>query len=178
MLNSLLDDSKKQLSSALKHKKHPFRYCTLATISLDGTPHLRTVVLRAFDETKFLITLFTDTRSDKIKELANDPRAEFLFYDTHQFLQLRIKVELYETSNAIEQYTQLPEPSKKDYSCVFAPGEPILSPELIRHDYEKGHFTKLVFKAYELEYLKLKRPNHLRAIFLSSEDWKGSFIAP
>jgi pyridoxamine 5'-phosphate oxidase len=49
---------------------------------------------------------------------------------------------------------------------------------LIRHDYEKGHFTKLVFKAYELEYLKLKRPNHLRAIFLSSEDWKGSFIAP
>lgn len=31
MLDQILDDCKKQLSAALKHKKHPFRSFTLAT---------------------------------------------------------------------------------------------------------------------------------------------------
>jgi len=49
MLSNLLNDSKKQLASALKNKKHPFRYFTMTTIGEDGSPHSRTVVLRGFN---------------------------------------------------------------------------------------------------------------------------------
>ena len=84
MLNNLLNDSKKQLASALKHKKHPFRYFTMTTIAEDGSPHSRMVVLRGFNPDQFTLTIHTDSRSNKVKELLNDPRAEFLFYDSKQ----------------------------------------------------------------------------------------------
>ena len=79
MLDTLLKDAKKQLVSALIHKKHSFRYFTLTTLSLEGSPHSRTVVLRGFDPEKFTFSIYTDSRSDKVKELNKDDRAEFLF---------------------------------------------------------------------------------------------------
>ena len=178
MLVSIFSDLKKQLSSALKHKKHPFRYGTLATTGLDGSPHLRTVVLRGFDQEMLTLTIYTDSRSDKIKELSQDPRAEFLFYDSSQFLQLRIKVNLIHDAPSKEIYNQIPEPSKKDYTSIFVPGEEIKAPDAVTYNYDQPNFTELIFQAYELEYLKLKRPNHLRVKFLLNHDWEGSFIAP
>ena len=71
MLNTILNDTKKQLSSAVVHKKHSFRYFTLTTLSFDGRPHSRTVVLRGFDPEKFIFSIYTDSRSEKIKELNN-----------------------------------------------------------------------------------------------------------
>ena len=94
MLDSILRDAKKQLSSALIHKKHSFRYFTLTTLSLDGGPHSRTVVLRGFDPEKLTFSIYTDSRSEKMKELNKDSRAEFLFYDSNQLLQLAVKVNL------------------------------------------------------------------------------------
>ena len=84
MLDTLLKDGIKQLTSALVHKKHPFRYFTFTTVSQDGSPHSRTVVLRGFDPEKFIFSIYTDSRSAKIKELNHDQRAEFLFYDPNQ----------------------------------------------------------------------------------------------
>ena len=69
MLNQILDDCKKQLSAALKHKKHPFRFFTLATQTQNGKINLRTVVLRDFDPEQMTFTIFTDARSKKVKEL-------------------------------------------------------------------------------------------------------------
>ena len=66
MLSNLLNDSKKQLASALKNKKHPFRYFTMTTIGEDGSPHSRTVVLSGFNPEKFTLTIYTDSRSNKV----------------------------------------------------------------------------------------------------------------
>jgi hypothetical protein len=41
--------ARKQLSAALKHKKHAFRFFTLASKNLNENINLRTVVLRDFD---------------------------------------------------------------------------------------------------------------------------------
>ena len=40
-LENILIDCKKQLNGALNHKKHPFRYFTLASISENDTPKLK-----------------------------------------------------------------------------------------------------------------------------------------
>jgi general stress protein 26 len=178
MLDKLLKDSKKQLKSALKHKKHPFRYFTLSTLSLNGAPQSRTVVLRDFDSENLILTIFTDSRSKKVEELKEDKRAELLFYDPNQLLQLTIKVNLTESKSSPEKFNQLPEPTKKDYCSLQGPGVSVKGPDAVKYDFEKGYFIKLKFQAYQIEYLKLKRPNHLRAKFLIEDGWQGEFLVP
>ena len=39
----------------------------------------------------------------------------------------------------------------------------------------ENHFVKLVLKAFQIDYLRLKRPNHQRAIFtLEGDEWQGT----
>ncbi|MGB1113552.1 MAG: pyridoxamine 5'-phosphate oxidase family protein [Flavobacteriaceae bacterium] len=178
MLKALFNDSKKQLVSAIKHKKHPFRYFALTTLASDGSPHSRTVVLRDFDSDAMTLTIYTDFRSTKMKELANDPRAELLFYDSNQLLQLVLKAQLLNSEVSSSHFYQLPEQSKKDYSGKDQPGAIIKGPDKVQYDFEVPHFTLLKFQILQLEYLKLKRPNHLRALFEANDNWSGKFIAP
>lgn len=178
MLDTLLKDAKKQLVSALIHKKHSFRYFTLTTLSLEGSPHSRTVVLRGFDPEKFTFSIYTDSRSDKVKELNKDDRAEFLFYDNNQLLQLLVRVNLIGSISSEEKFNSLSDYYKKDYCATQQPGNPIKGPEDIEYDFDKGYFIELNFKAVQIEYLKLKRPNHLRAKFHINQNWKGCFITP
>ena len=178
MLNTILKDAKKQLSSALVHKKHSFRYFTLTTLSFDGRPHSRTVVLRGFDPEKFIFSIYTDSRSEKIKELNNDSRAEFLFYDRKQLLQLAVKVNLIDIIPSEEKFYDLPDSYKKDYCVIQEPGTHIKGPEEVDYDFDKGYLIELNFKALQIEYLKLKRPNHLRAKFQINKNWEGVFMTP
>ena len=62
MLDQIFNDCKKQLSAALKHKKHAFRFFTLASKNLNENINLRTVVLRDFDPEQMTFTIFTDAR--------------------------------------------------------------------------------------------------------------------
>ena len=80
-LENILLDCKKQLNGALNHKKHPFRYFTLASISENGTPNLRTVVLREFNANKFQLSIFTDARSKKVEELKLNQNGKFFLLE-------------------------------------------------------------------------------------------------
>ena len=178
MLNLILEDCKKQLNSALIHKKHPFRYLTLATIKKDGGPKLRTVVLREFNPENFEFAIYSDIRSSKIEELKLFPEAQFLFYDSSRLIQLIIDLDLKKILTELDIYNLLPESSKKDYSSVLIPGSEIKSPDEVQHNIKKNNFVKIVFEAKEIEYLKLKRPNHIRSVYSVKDDWKGKFLAP
>lgn len=61
---------------------------TLATASADGVPSARIVLLRGFDERGF--SFFTDYRSRKGRELAENPRAALVFYWGELERQVRI----------------------------------------------------------------------------------------
>ena len=178
MLENILEDCKKQLSAALLHKKHSYRYFTLATQKKDGGSHLRTVVLRDYDPLQMQFTIYTDLRSKKVEELTDHPQAQFLFYDATRLIQLVVDAHLVECTQDTHTYQNLPKPSKKDYSSKQTPGTTIERPDQIVHDFSKGYFTKLTFQAKQLEYLKLKRPNHIRTLFCDSDQWKGQFLAP
>jgi len=178
MLENILQDSKKQLTAALKHKKHPFRFFTLATLQKEGGPNLRTVVLRDFDPDQFLFTLFTDKRSKKVQQLEENPKATGLFYDSNRYIQLVVELEMIEITEDTSQFNNLPEPSKKDYTSTLIPGSPLISPQLVKHDFTRPNFTLIRLKGKSFEYLKLKRPNHIRAYFSSVNNWNGVFLAP
>ena len=58
------------------HDRHaPARHPTLATVSPDGRPQARTVVLRAADITAATLDIHTDLRSAKIGDLCATPFA-------------------------------------------------------------------------------------------------------
>ena len=61
---------------------------TLATAAADGAPSARIVLLKAADERGF--TFFTDYRSRKGSELAENPRAALVFYWPELERQVRI----------------------------------------------------------------------------------------
>jgi len=137
------------------------------------------VVLRNFDSNTFQFTIYTDLRSRKVNELQQDSRAQLLFYDSKRMLQIVVGVRLVESNTDSSIYNAIPEQSKKDYAAKMSPGSQISSPEKVQYDFsDQGHFLQLVFKAETIEYLRLKRPNHLRALFRLNNNWEGSFLVP
>lgn len=178
MLEGLFQECNNQWTQVKDSKKHAFRFFTLATIASDGRPHVRTVVLRNFNPKDISFTIYTDSRSQKLQELEQDKRAQLLFYDPKRMLQIVVSVVLLENINENKIYDDIPEHSKKDYSSIIIPGSKINSPDKLQFNFSKGFFSKLIFKAETIEYLRLKRPNHLRAFFKIEDNWKGTFLVP
>ena len=67
------------------------RYFQLATIAADGTPRVRMVVFRGFSDDSLSLSIITDTRSQKISELANCSSVEIGWYFTHTREQYRLR---------------------------------------------------------------------------------------
>ena len=92
MLEALFQECNNKWAQVKNSKKHAFRFFTLATIASDGRPHIRTVVLRDFNPMNISFTVYTDSRSQKLKELERDKRAQLLFYDSKKMLQIVSKI--------------------------------------------------------------------------------------
>jgi len=73
---------------AVKAELHEPNAMTLATATADGTPSARIVLLKGFDERGFVF--FTDYRSRKGTELAENPKAALVFYWPELERQVRI----------------------------------------------------------------------------------------
>jgi pyridoxamine 5'-phosphate oxidase len=73
---------------AVKAELHEPNAMTLATATADGAPSARIVLLKGFDERGFVF--FTDYRSRKGTELAENPRAALVFYWPELERQVRI----------------------------------------------------------------------------------------
>ena len=72
---------------------------SLATVSTDGQPSLRTVLLKYYDETGFVF--YTNLGSCKAKEIAANPKVSLLFYWHELHRQVKI-VGTAETISAVE----------------------------------------------------------------------------
>lgn len=67
------------------------RYFQLATVAGDGTPRVRMVVFRGFSDDGLSLSIITDTRSQKISELASCSSVEIGWYFTHTREQYRFR---------------------------------------------------------------------------------------
>ncbi len=70
--------------------RSPFNFLQLATIGLDGSPQLRTIVVRGFDRDEATISFVTDIRSPKVAEIMRDPRVSLVGFDGEKSVQLRL----------------------------------------------------------------------------------------
>jgi pyridoxine/pyridoxamine 5'-phosphate oxidase len=180
LTNQFLEEAKRELVNGHSKKRHPFRYFVLAT-NENGKPKQRTVVLR-----KTLLDLslvfYTDSRTQKITDIQNNPEFSALFYDSKKLLQIRIegKAELITDKDQIATYWHtIQESSKKDYTTNIGPGTPIKNPDAVDYNAKENYFCPVKLIPNKIEYLRLKRPNHLRILFSRIDtDWSGEFLVP
>lgn len=179
MLNEILKQAKQEIKFGYLKKKHPFRYPCLASIT-DETPNLRTVVLR--DTTKdFELIFFTDNRSVKVSDFEKNPNASVLFYHPKKLLQIKVTghMKMITSGKAYSDYwNKIQGKSKNDFITKKAPASPIANPDEVEYKEEEHHFCVLKLVPTAIEYLQLKRPNHIRARFEQSNHWEGQFLNP
>lgn len=175
-----LEKARRELINGYVKKRHPFRYFTLATIHKDS-PRQRTVVLRKLLP-DFSLLIYTDKRSQKVNDISKNASVGALFYHPKQFLQLRMdaRAELVTDANQLNSYWQnIPENSRKDYITTRTPGTQIDNPDHVDYDPETNYFTAIRLIPKTIEYLQLKRPNHLRIRFTKQiNEWTGQFLVP
>lgn len=181
MTDSFFQELEDELTKGTSKKDHPFRYCTLGTVGLGTTARLRTIVLRQVSEDLKLV-FYTDRRSKKIGHIKENNTVSLLCYHPQKLVQLRIegRATLVSDAEELKKYWSGVQPaSRKDYTTTSAPGSPISNPDNVQYLEDKNHFAIVEIEPAKIEYLKLKRPNHLRILF-SREDgeWDGAFLVP
>lgn len=180
MIQELLEETKRELVNGHAKKRHPFRYFTLATTK-NSKPSQRTVVLRKTLSDLGLV-FYTDSRTEKLKDIHDNAACSALFYNPKKLLQIRVsgKAELITDKEQIATYWHtVQESSKRDYTTKRPPGTPIKNPDEVDYLSEDHFFCPVKLVPDTIEYLRLKRPNHLRLLFSrSNDDWSGEFLVP
>ena len=171
-----------RLSNACGDITNPLRLPALATVS-GVAPAIRTVVLRNADSYQRTLTFFSDSRAQKIAELAAKPQIAFLFFDPRDQIQIRASgVATIHRMDAVSvsEWNQLPDSSRLNYSTEMAPGTPIPTPDQNPTDTSgRAHFAVVIANIQHIDWLQLSSPFHHRAEFVfESGQWRGRWIAP
>lgn len=169
----------RSLARGVTDRDAPARQPTLATISPDGWPESRTVVLRRAAQEQALLEIYTDNHSGKIASLRAIPRAALHVWEPDLNLQLRLqaKVAIFTGDTVANRWTQLTATARESYGITPAPGTAI--PDAL--DYVKkpdqSHFCVLSLNLTHIDVLHLG-DRHRRATFRQSQDWQGQWVAP
>jgi pyridoxine/pyridoxamine 5'-phosphate oxidase len=176
-----LDGTLKAAFAALERgvadRRSHFHHPVIATTGLDGRPRQRTMILRAFDRNMRQLRVHTDFRSEKIDEIARDPRISALFYDPGQKFQIRL--EGHAQSHRADPLAQkawqnAQRMSQACYGTSPAPGSIIpqggafslpSTDDAAALAAGQAHFTAIVITIERLEWLYLAFEGHRRALF-------------
>jgi pyridoxamine 5'-phosphate oxidase len=157
----------------------PARHPTFATVSPDGRPEARTVVLRAANQTAGTLDVHTDLRSAKVTALRANPRAELHIWDNSAHLQTRVEVTVaILTGDTVASYwAKLPEVAKLNYGTTPAPGEPIANSLDYIKEPDQAIYAVLscAVQAFDIVHLG---PQHRRARFDYTNNRIGQWLVP
>lgn len=182
-------------AEGVKNPSSPLRKPALSTLAADGSPSVRTVILRGFERPSRRLTVFTDARSHKVAEIAADPRAALLFYDPVSDIQARLsgRAAIHrEGPLADGAWESAAPPSRRAYLAEAAPGTPSpdpvsglprdvegVIPSLERLEEGRRNFALLEFIFEEADIVVLSRSGHRRArIRFRADAARGEWLYP
>ena len=150
----------------------PMRRLTLATVGRDARPRARTVVLRKADPLAWRVRFHADTRSDKIAEIAQEPRLALCAWDRDERVQIRLEgLSRAHVGDDIARiaWVAVPDEARSLYAVEPAPGEAIGEGGAYApargEDAGFRHFAVVEVAVSTLEWLHLGRGGHRRALF-------------
>ena len=172
-----------ELRKAASKKKHPFKNVVLTTVK-EQNPLSRWVIFRKLTVEQNLL-VYTDVRSEKIKNLRKNPNCGLLFYNSRQGLQIYFRAvsTIHQKNELTKKYWQgIVGKSSENYTTVNPPGLPINSIDkghITDKDLNDKHFSIIEFVAVNMKILQLSRDGHIRVNFVKiNNEWEGSFIVP
>lgn len=162
------------------HDRHaPARHPTLATVSQQGCPQVRTVVLRSADPTRARLEIFTNLHSSKISELAATPVAAVHVWDSGSRLQIRLQadVTISHGPSVADRWAAVPETSRTAYSSSSAPGSSI--PDALAYELtpDPAAFAVVHLDIRAMDLLHLGQ-QHRRARYSRANHWLGHWLTP
>ena len=117
-----------ELVAAAASGRHPLHLPTLTTVSPDGWPQARTVVLRLFDPAHREAWFHTDVRSGKVTDMLREPRVALHWYDSSARIQIRIAARAHVhhcDARARTAWGNSAAMSRACYAAGDAPGTPL-----------------------------------------------------
>ena len=172
-----------ELKKGATKKKHPFKNVVLTTIN-EKIPMSRWVVFRKLTSEQNLL-IYTDLRSEKIKNLKKNSNCGLLFYNNKQGLQI-----YFNTKSTIHQNNKLTKKywhgivgsSSENYTTIYPPSSPINNindGHKTNKDLNDKYFSIIELCPINMSILQLSRDGHIRATFNKiNNEWEGSFIVP
>lgn len=184
-----LADAWRLIEIGVSERKSAYHLPSVATVLPDGTPSLRTVVLRGAEPAHRTVRFHTDRRTEKYGELALNPRIAMHFYDPSISTQIRLKgrASLHVGDQIARGGWDASAPmSRLCYATETAPGSRVAAPPAaprigdVEPDAGYADFCAVVMMVESLEWLFLAAAGHQRARF----EWDAeggldaSWIAP
>lgn len=176
------------LERGVADRRSAFHQATVATVTADGLPAVRTVVLRGVDRRAPSIRFHTDRRSRKFAELSQRPAVAVHFYDHGHKVQLRLlgRAVLHAgDATTAALWAGMREMSKACYRQPQPPGLPVAAAAEIDAAQPLGdadgllNFVAVEVRLETLEWLYLAARGHRRAVFdLASSPPRGTWLAP
>lgn len=177
-----------ELARAVQDRHHEWRTPVLATTQVDCAPNAstgcvpnaRVVVLREVDADLARLCIYTDSRSDKVSELANRPDALLAFWSKRLNWQLRIRVtaKVHTTGSLVDAAWERVRQTAAagDYLSQAAPGSTLSAAPSSKHGTKdenlptnpsnltsQHHLAIIEAQVIEIDWLELARSGHRRA---------------
>lgn len=178
-LVAFLDLGWQRLTRGVADRRAAARHPVFATVSPDGAPEARTVVLRGANRHDGTVEVHTDGGSDKVTSLRSNSRAQLMVWDDRAKLQIRLstRVTILQGGDVADRWQNVPDGSRMAYGASPPPGTPIPN----AHAYTKlaslDWFTVLTCRIESIELMQLIDP-HRRAVFMANDDWIGEWRVP
>jgi pyridoxamine 5'-phosphate oxidase len=168
-----------RLMRGVRDRHAPARHPTFATVSPDGWPQARTVVLRTANEAEGTLDIHTDLRSAKIVSLESNPRAAIHIWDGSAHLQTRIEaIVTILTGDVVASYWEkLPEQGRQNYGTTPPPGEPIANSLDYAKQPDQTIYAVLRCSIRAIDAVHLG-PQHRRARFDYTDNRSGQWLVP
>jgi general stress protein 26 len=159
-----------ELERAAQDRHHEWRTPVMATVTKDGLPNARVVVLRHADARLQRLQFFTDRRSAKLSEVAQKSTVTMVFWSKRLNWQLRVRAGVEVLTDGPEVDTVWKSLSRSaaagDYLSVDAPGDELgAGPVEPCEPSGIHHLAIMVAHVQEIDWLELRRSGHRRATF-------------
>jgi pyridoxamine 5'-phosphate oxidase len=177
-LDAAVETAWRLLAEGVKTSRSECHILNLATVTDDGLPSIRSVVIRGFDARTRSIRFHTDYRSKKLSEITQRPYVVAHLYALREKVQLRMLCRAtvdHGNSKTSAAWRSMKAMSRRCYGQLQAPGTAIEAPELIAMeplafvDATHENFAVVTAKIQTLDWLYLDAAGHRRAFF----DWRN-----
>jgi 3-hydroxyisobutyrate dehydrogenase len=166
------------LTAGAANRNEAFHTPAVATVSRDGTPAVRTVVLRGADPDEWRVRFHTDARAAKVPEIELGPAIEIHAYDAERKIQVRLACRAsVHTSDAVAEraWRESPPGCREIYRTRPESGRPLDSPHEAGEETDggedagRGNFCVVDCEVRALEWLYLAARGHRRARFVRED---------